>query len=115
MRPLEVAAIVTVPETSVHEYHGAMAWKHQVGPSRQSCIVQSKSKAHSMQSAANQEFRFRILCANSCHHPASCGTVDYVRHKAILAGFSTVCLMQGAICIATASTTGTATAFPNCL
>ena len=45
-----------VPEAAVHEYHGAEAWQHEIGPAREETIVQAVAEAKRVQLATEGEF-----------------------------------------------------------
>lgn len=74
----EQRAVMPMPETTVHEHHGAKAGEHDVRVSGQVLCVQSKAEATTVQKAAHKPFGCSVLPAYSAHHAAAGGTVHYV-------------------------------------
>ncbi len=66
-----LAALVTVPEASVHEDDRVPLGKHDVGVPRQLGRVEAEAKAQSMQMAAHDHLRLRVLRPDVAHHFAS--------------------------------------------
>tara|TARA_R110000822_G_scaffold29990_8_gene87752 strand:- start:54 stop:329 length:276 start_codon:yes stop_codon:yes gene_type:complete len=70
-------AVMAVPEASVDEYYCLAGCKNQIRLSGQAFAVQAISVAESEKTAAYQKFRFRVLRADTGHHPASnCGAYN---------------------------------------
>ena len=60
-----------MPEAAMHKNDLAMAGKDNVRAARQLAVVQPEPIAHSMNHAANQQFRFGIARADTGHQLAS--------------------------------------------
>jgi hypothetical protein len=70
-----------MPKATVNFNHSSIAWKNNVGPSRQFRRVKSEPEAVPMQISANKDFRFRMLTADAGHHSAAGLTVYDVSHQ----------------------------------
>ena len=60
-----------VPETAMNKYDFLAARKHQVRAARQVMPVQPVTVAHTVDQAANGEFRLHALAPNRPHRPAA--------------------------------------------
>jgi hypothetical protein len=63
--PFEQMAIMAVPEAPINENNCLISRKDQVGLSRQFAVVQSKSKAASVETLPDHHFRLGILRADA--------------------------------------------------
>jgi hypothetical protein len=76
-----------MPKAAVDEDHFPMARKDDVGPAGQAGRVESKSKAHSMQSAPYTEFEARVLAVNLAHYLRALRRGIDISHGYSLPGF----------------------------
>ena len=80
-RPLEKVALVTMPEAAIDENYGPILGKDDIRPSGKAPRVQPEPEPTPMQLTPDGELGRRVLAPDSCHHPGSCRSVDYVCHK----------------------------------
>lgn len=59
-RPFEQRAVMPVPETPVHKYHGPVSGQHQIRPTCKLAIVQPITKPASVKPMADEQFGFCI-------------------------------------------------------
>ena len=119
----ERAAFMPVPEAASDLHHGPVFREYDVRPSRKVTAVKSKPEPQAMQKAAYDDLGLRVLPPDRGHHGATSPGIDDIgqsgcperRGRLSWFGFDTLEATWGAISRAMASTTGTATAFPNCL
>lgn len=111
---------MAMPEAAVNENHSTVFRQHDIRFSRQAFDVQTVAETLGEQGLADDQFRFCVLAPDAGHHPAA----DFLRNdighgQARRASGSPaaafVSSTNGTISFATASTTGTTTALPNCL
>lgn len=75
------AALMSVPEASVHEYQEFVLGHDNIWPAGQLGIMQAKPKSLRMQKASHDQLWPGILAFYSGHHAGSRSDVDYVRHS----------------------------------
>lgn len=73
------AAFVSVPETTVDEYHSSVLRQYKIRGARKLSCMQSIAKASGMEEAAQRPFRPSVLSTNARHHVAAlrCGLVAH--------------------------------------
>jgi hypothetical protein len=113
---------MTMPEATVDKDHGVPAREDDIGMAGQVGSVKREPESCPMQEGSDPALGGCVLAANPGHHPASGCPVNDVGHgqAAPRARFRSLTAAGRAATTftsarATASTTGTATAFPNCL
>jgi hypothetical protein len=77
-RGCEAAAFVAMPETSMDEYDCLKFRKNQIGPARQSLVVEPVSQASCMQRLSHREFGLRVSPSDPRHHSGPRRLVDNV-------------------------------------
>lgn len=70
-RPPEEAAAVPVPETAIDEDDGSIAWKDEVGPTRNAGHVETIPKTKCKQGAPKLEFGLGVPPADAGHDLAT--------------------------------------------
>lgn len=65
------AALMSVPETAMDEYHRPVLWEHKVGGARQLPHMKSISKPTGEKKGAKRSLRPSVLSANARHHAAA--------------------------------------------
>ncbi|MDP1862481.1 MAG: hypothetical protein Q8K52_01065 [Thiobacillus sp.] len=74
------AALMSVPEASVHEYQEFVLGHDNIRPAGQLGTMQTKPKSIRMQKASHDQLWPGILAFYASHHSRSRSAVDYVRH-----------------------------------
>lgn len=73
-----------MPKASVDEDDFSPTGEHQVGPPRESWVVETIAISNRVQSASKLQLRLGILGANFCHMCAALGRGHEIRHGLIL-------------------------------
>ena len=105
----QTAAIMSVPETSVHKNYLPVFRQNNIWTPRQISPMESESEPSPMQFPAHDQLRRRVFCPDPGHVPAS-SLRAYAIHQALHARLS-VLNTTSAICNARNG----GTAFPICL
>src|SRR5580692_4815589 len=111
---------MAMPEAAVHENYRAPASQDDIGLARQAGGMEAVAKATPVQSVPDGDYRAGVGATNARHHPAPDGGFDNVGHRrgkrsCAMPPVYSPTPIQGATWRATACTTGTTTALPNCL
>jgi hypothetical protein len=65
------AALVTVPEASVHQYDGSMPWENYIRTAGKAGNMQPKAAANPVENGAYLALRCGVPTSNPGHVPAS--------------------------------------------
>jgi hypothetical protein len=79
--PAEQFAIMTVPETTIHEYGGVVFRHDEVRVSRQTPLMQPEAEAAGVEPVPDQQFRSGVLGSDAGHHTAPNLGRDDVSHR----------------------------------
>jgi hypothetical protein len=79
--PFKKLTLVTMPKTSVHKNDGLVLWQYDIWPAGKFPRVQPEPEPAPMQLTSDRELGRSVLATDSCHHPGSRRSVDYVCHK----------------------------------
>lgn len=80
-RDREATSGMLMPETATDVNDGAEAPKHNVRATGQPPIVQPVAKTSGMEESAYEHLRLGVLAPDAGHHPASCCTINDIRHR----------------------------------
>ena len=75
-----LAALMTMPETSVNENYDAVSGKDEIRRTGQPPVVQPIAQPLTVEKAPNQHLRTGILAANSGHHSRADSSADDIDH-----------------------------------
>ena len=110
-----------MPEAPVYEDCGVPPLEDHVRSPREATVIHAKPQAATVKHGAHHQFRMRVTRPNFRHDPTARVAIDDVSHCTQAAPSrrtrprSLRPVTMGTSARAIASTTGTATEFPNCL
>jgi hypothetical protein len=78
LRQPEERTIMSMPETTMHEYDCSVAWKNNIRFAGKVSHMQPEPKAAAMQSGTDKLLGRGILASDSGHHSATRCCVDYI-------------------------------------